>query len=93
MLGSEDPTIEMPLDGTLDLHTFRPSDVAEVVPEYLAACAQRGVWHLRIVHGKGRGTLRAIVEAVLRRNPLVATFRPADETAGGWGATLVVLRR
>jgi DNA-nicking Smr family endonuclease len=92
MLSCDDPTVEMPLDGTLDLHTFRPSEVAEVIPEYVAACAERGVRHLRIIHGKGRGTLRAIVEAVLRRNPLVAAFTPADETAGGWGATLVVLR-
>lgn len=92
MLEMEDDTIEMPIDGTLDLHTFRAPDVAAIVPEYLAACVERGIWHVRIVHGKGRGTLRALVESILRRNPRVQSFRPADEAAGGWGATWVVLR-
>jgi DNA-nicking Smr family endonuclease len=83
---------EFPIDGTLDLHTFAPSEVGELVPEYLAACAARGIRSVRIVHGKGTGVLRRSVEALLARSELVASFRPADEGAGGWGATLVVLR-
>jgi DNA-nicking Smr family endonuclease len=86
-------TAELPLDGTLDLHTFRPAEVKEVVGEYLLACAEAGIHDLRIVHGKGTGVLRKIVEGVLSRSPLVASFRPGDEAAGGWGATLVTLKR
>jgi hypothetical protein len=85
--------VVMPLDGTLDLHTVRPSDAPEVLAEYLEACAAAGIFELRVVHGKGTGKLRQAVEVCLGRSPLVASFRTADETAGGWGATLVSLRR
>jgi len=84
--------LRLPLDGTLDLHAFRPQDAADVVAEYLEACAGAGVLEVRVVHGKGMGSLRRTVEAALRRHPRVASFRPADEAAGGWGATLVTLR-
>jgi dsDNA-specific endonuclease/ATPase MutS2 len=87
----EDPVV-LPIDGTLDLHTVRPAEVAALVSEYLEACAARDVLELRIVHGKGTGALRRTVEAVLGRSPLVLGFRAADEAAGGWGATLVTLR-
>jgi DNA-nicking Smr family endonuclease len=82
---------EIPIDGTLDLHTFRPSEVGEVVPAYLEACAERGIREVRIIHGKGIGNLRRSVEALLERHPLVSRFATADERAGGWGATLVTL--
>jgi DNA-nicking Smr family endonuclease len=82
----------VPIDGTLDLHAFRPADAADLVAEYLEACHRAGIRAVRIVHGKGAGALRRTVEAALRRHPLVAAFRTADEGAGGWGATLVDLR-
>jgi hypothetical protein len=85
--------VEMPIDGTLDLHTVRPSDAVEILTEYLDGCAERGIFEVRVVHGKGTGQLRRTVETCLGRSSLVAAFRPADETAGGWGATLVSLRR
>jgi dsDNA-specific endonuclease/ATPase MutS2 len=83
---------EIPIDGTLDLHTFRPAEVGPLVADYLDACAERGILEVRIVHGKGIGNLRRTVHAALAKHPRVASFRLADSNAGGWGATLVVLR-
>jgi dsDNA-specific endonuclease/ATPase MutS2 len=77
----------------LDLHTFRPRDVKDLVPEYLSACRERGILQVRIIHGKGVGTLRTIVQSVLEQLPYVKSFRQADETAGGWGATIVELHQ
>jgi len=84
--------IELPIDGTLDLHTFHPRDVKELVPDYLAACSDRGIFEVRIVHGKGTGALRRTVHAILERLPEVASFRLAGAPRGGWGATVVKLR-
>lgn len=83
--------IEIPIDGTLDLHTFRPGEVKDLVPEYLAACRECGILEVRIVHGKGMGALRETVHAVLRRTPGVSSFRLAMGDEGGWGATVVSL--
>ena len=60
--------------------------------EWLEACRERGILEVRIIHGKGSGALRRAVQSLLGRRPEVVSFRPADETAGGWGATLVSLR-
>jgi DNA-nicking Smr family endonuclease len=81
--------VQLPIDGTLDLHTFSPREVGELVPAYLAACRTRGILRVRIIHGKGTGTLRRSVQAILERTAGVQSFRPADEGGGGWGATLV----
>ena len=82
----------MPIDGTLDLHTFAPREVKALVAEYLRACQARGILQVRVVHGKGTGALRRQVHAVLGRLPEVAGFALANEAGGGWGATLVTLR-
>lgn len=84
--------VDLPIDGTLDLHTFDPRDVKRLVPDYLAACRERGILSVRIIHGKGTGALRKTVQSVLGRLPEVASFRTGAEDAGGWGATLVELR-
>lgn len=84
--------VELPIDGTLDLHTFDPRDVKLLVADYLAACRERGILGVRIVHGKGTGALRLTVHAVLATLPEVVSFRTAPEDGGGWGATLVELR-
>ncbi len=88
----DDAPVALPITGELDLHTFRPQDLGELIPAYLDACAERGIREVRIVHGKGTGTLRTTVQALLRRSPRVASFRSGDETSGSWGATLVTLR-
>jgi len=84
--------VELPIDGTLDLHTFHPREVKDLVPEYLRACRERGILEVRIIHGKGTGALRQTVEAVLERQSQVAGWRLAMNDRGGWGATVVTLK-
>ncbi|WP_428266953.1 Smr/MutS family protein [Haliangium sp.] len=84
--------IEVELTDELDLHTFAPREVAELVADYLEECRGRGFQRVRIIHGKGTGTLRRIVHGVLERHEAVARYALADESAGGWGATLAWLR-
>ena len=88
---SEDNSIQLPIDGTLDLHTFHPRDVKDLVPEYLRACRERGILQVRIVHGKGTGTMRRTVHAVLDELPEIASYKLGGDGGGGWGATIVVL--
>ena len=85
-------SIDYPIDGVLDLHTFRPSEIKDLIPEYLSACRERGIFQIRIIHGKGSGNLRRTVRAILQRIPEVSSFQSAGEEAGGWGATLVTLK-
>ena len=85
--------VVLPIDGTLDLHTFRPDEVRELLPDYISECLARQIHELRIIHGKGRGILRAHVRKILGRDPRVEAIRNADESAGSFGATLVTLRR
>lgn len=87
-----DAPVPLPVDGMLDLHTFRPQDVKDVVTEYLAACRIRGILRVRLVHGKGIGNLRRTAHAVLAGHPAVVEFHLAGGQMGGWGATIVHLR-
>ncbi|HYQ47767.1 MAG TPA: Smr/MutS family protein [Thermodesulfovibrionales bacterium] len=84
--------VALPVDGVLDLHTFRPGEVKDLLQEYLNACRDKDILEVRIIHGKGTGMLRETVHAILKRMPEVESFRTADETAGGWGATIIRLR-
>ncbi len=86
-----DEPIELPIDGTLDLHTFQPKEVKSVVQEYLAVCRERGIRQVRIIHGKGIGALRETVHATLKKMPEVESFHLAAD-ASSWGATIVHLK-
>lgn len=89
---SDDDFVEYPIDGVLDLHTFKPDEVTGLVPDYIEVCLEKKIYTLRIIHGKGTGTLKTIVWSILKKHPAVAGFRHED-SAGGWGATVVDLKR
>jgi DNA-nicking Smr family endonuclease len=88
----EPDAVVLPIDGTLDLHTFLPREVGTLIPDYLEECRKRGILQVRIIHGKGQGILQRRVHSILKGLPYVASFRLADESGGGWGATLVQLQ-
>ena len=88
---NDDNPVEIPIDGTLDLHTFHPRDVKSLVPHYLELCQEQNILQVRIIHGKGTGTLRRTVHSLLEKNNRVASFRLDDGSGGGWGATLINL--
>ena len=84
--------IEYPVDGVLDLHMFAPKDAASVVEEYLAICHEKGIYEVRIIHGKGKGVLRETVHALLEKHPLILDFR-LDSGPSSWGATIARLKK
>ena len=92
MIPDEEP-IRVPIEDALDLHTFAPRDVASVVAEYLFAAHARALVEVRLIHGRGIGVQRAIVQSVLAAHPLVESYADAPPERGGAGATLVRLRR
>ena len=87
----EEP-IQLPIDGVLDLHTFKPAEIKDLIPDYLAACRTRRILQVRIIHGKGIGNLRRTAHAILAKHPDVISYTVDYPQFGGWGATLVQLR-
>jgi len=86
----DDDAVVIPIEPELDLHAFRARDVVAAASDYLEAAHARGLTEVRLVHGRGTGTQRALVQRMLRAHPLVAAFR--DDPASHLGATLVTLR-
>lgn len=84
--------VVVPIDGVLDLHTFAPGDLKELMQDYIEACLEAGIVDLRVIHGKGSGVMRKRVRSLLAKDPRVKAFEDAPPEAGGWGATLVKLR-
>jgi DNA-nicking Smr family endonuclease len=71
---------EIPIDHTLDLHTFSPRDIPSVVDEYIRAAHEAGLREVRLIHGRGKGVQRGIVQSALEKHPLVEEFWDATET-------------
>jgi dsDNA-specific endonuclease/ATPase MutS2 len=90
-MSEEDEIVELVIDGVLDLHTFRPEEISDLVPTWLDECKVRGIFEVRIIHGKGRGALRRTVHAILERRADVLRFGLAPAHLGGWGATVALL--
>jgi dsDNA-specific endonuclease/ATPase MutS2 len=84
-----DDLVRIPIERELDLHAFAPRDIPSVVDEYIEAAAAAGFDRVRLVHGRGRGVQRGIVQSVLDRHPRVLEFW--DDTASSLGATIARL--
>jgi DNA-nicking Smr family endonuclease len=83
--------IHIPITDQLDLHTFRPGEVSDLLQDYFEACIEKEILTVRVIHGKGTGALKKGVHGFLKRCPMVRSFKEAPPGAGGWGATLVEL--
>ena len=83
---------EVPIDGILDLHTFNPKELPDLLDDYIEACRQKGIYTIRIIHGKGKGIQRARVRSLLSKNEFVLGVKDAPIETGGWGATIVAIR-
>lgn len=86
-----DAPVELPIEPAIDLHTFRPSEVKDLIPYWIDECAARGWTEVRVIHGKGTGSLRETVHSLLRKHPAVESFT-LDPGRSGWGATVVRLK-
>ena len=84
--------IQIPIEDVLDLHAFRPQDIADLLENYFDECIKAGIFSVRVIHGKGKGVQKKQVRRILQKNPQVKSFKDAPPEAGGWGATLVELK-
>jgi DNA-nicking Smr family endonuclease len=87
---TDDDVHRVPIEGSIDLHAFHPRDIKSVVEEYLTAAHEAGLREVRLIHGRGRGVQRGVVQSALERHPLVESFYDATETH--LGATVAILR-
>jgi len=86
-----DEPVVVPIEDSIDLHAFAPKDIPSVVEEYLEQCRRAGIYEVRIIHGRGTGIQKRIVQSLLEKHPWVLSFQDAPLESGGWGATVVVL--
>jgi len=94
--GSDSPFREpvvLPIEDSIDLHAFSPKEIPSVVEEYIQECVRAGIYEVRIIHGRGKGIQRQIVRSLLEKSPLVLSFKEAPPEAGGWGSTVVELKK
>ncbi len=80
--------LELPIEDWIDLHTFQPREIADLVEEYIYQATLKGYRHVRLIHGRGIGVQREIVRSILRKHPQVISFSDAPDR----GATFVTLR-
>jgi len=85
--------VVLPIEDSIDLHAFSPKEIASVVEEYLEQCRRAGIYEVRLIHGRGQGIQRQIVRSILEKHPEVISFKDAPPESGGWGSTVVVLRK
>jgi DNA-nicking Smr family endonuclease len=85
--------VKLTIEDVLDLHTFRPKDIPDLLEDYFTECLKAGIYSVRIIHGKGKGIQKRRVRGLLEKNSMVTAFKEAPPEAGGWGATLVELCR
>ena len=88
-----DKPIVVPIEDSIDLHAFSPKEIPSLVEEYIEQCIQAGTYEVRIIHGRGKGVQRRIVQSILEKHPRVSSFKDAPAEAGGWGATVVALKK
>jgi len=84
--------IEIPVEDSIDLHSFPPRDVPDVVDAYLEEASEKGFTEVRLIHGRGIGVQRDRVQKLLARHPLVSGFHDAPPDRGGWGATIAYIK-
>lgn len=89
---TDDDPVVLPIEDHIDLHPFAPRDIPSVVEEYVWQCHEQGLREVRIIHGRGKGVQRRIVQSALEKNPLVESSHDAPPERGGWGATVAVIR-
>ena len=85
--------VVIPIEDSIDLHAFSPKDIPSVIEEYIEQCLRSGIYEVRIIHGRGKGIQRHVVRSLLENHPRVASFKDAPPESGGWGSTVVVLKK
>lgn len=85
--------LHLQITDVLDLHTFLPREIPDLLEDYFSECVRKNILSVRIIHGKGQGVLKKRVKILLERHPMVESYKPAPPEAGGWGATIVNLRK
>ncbi len=91
MSDDEPAPVRVPIEPAIDLHAFAPADVRSVVDEYVRAAHRAGLREVRLIHGRGRGVQRGIVQAALERHPLVAEFWDAPDSHLGATVARLIL--